>query len=148
MEEIYYSPQRRCALFIPYRKQGNNITVYLQKRVKNIKRLPDYFGFWGGGIQKNETPERGLLREVMEEMNYIPFGYHFFGKYIFPRIEKSGYSEKFAFIFEAGDNFENEIQVLEGEYGKYFTEKEIEEESKLIEDDKVILRDIFKKIKV
>lgn len=146
MKEVYYSPQKHCSLFIPYKKQGNNIIVYLQKRAKNIKRLPDYFGFWGGGIQKNETPEQGLLREVKEEMDYIPSGYNFFGKYIFSKKEKY-YSEKFAFILEVGDNFENEIRILEGEYGKYFNEKEIEKELKLIEDDKVILCDIFKKLK-
>ena len=147
MEEVYYSPQRRCSIFIPYKKQGNNIVVYLQKRSADTKRLPDYFGFWGGGIEKNETPEQGLLREVKEEMDYTPSSYHFFGKYVFPRRGKNGYSEKFAFILEVKNNFENEIKILEGEYGKYFSEEEVEKELKLIEDDKVILSDIFKKLK-
>ncbi|MDD5433595.1 MAG: NUDIX domain-containing protein [Candidatus Pacebacteria bacterium] len=141
MEEIYYSPQRRCALFIPYKKQDGEVLFFLQKRAKNIKRLPDYFGFWGEGMQKNETPEQGLLREVREEMNYRPVGYSFLDKYNFVR------SEKFAFTLEVGNNFANEIQILEGEYGKYFSEKEIEKEPKLIEDDKVILRDFFKKLR-
>ncbi|MDD4989844.1 MAG: NUDIX hydrolase [Candidatus Pacebacteria bacterium] len=144
MGKVYYSPQRRCSIFVPYKKQENNIVVYLQKRSADTKRLPDYFGFWGGGIQKNETPEQGLLREVKEEMDYTPSDYHFFGKYIFPRREKNGYSEKFVFILEVKDSFENEIKILEGEYGKYFNEKEAEKEPKLIEDDKIILRDIFK----
>lgn len=142
-EEIYYSPQRRCSIFVPYKKQGNDIVVYLQKRSADTKRLPDYFGFWGGGIQKSETPEKGLLREIKEEMDYVPSGYHFFGKYVFSKKENY-YSEKFVFVLEVEDNFENEIKVLEGEYGKYFNEKEAEKEPKLIEDDKVILRDIFK----
>ena len=33
-----------------------------------MERLPNYFGFWGGGTENNETPEEALLREIKEEL--------------------------------------------------------------------------------
>jgi len=40
------------------------------------------------------------------------------------------------------ENFENEITVLEGDYGRFFNQSELEAE-KLIEMDMVILFDVF-----
>lgn len=51
-----------------YDKDGK---VLLQHRSKNAKRLPNYLGAFGGGIEKNETPEEGLRRELLEEIEYM-----------------------------------------------------------------------------
>lgn len=45
--------------------------VLLQHRSKNAKRLPDYWGAFGGGIEEGETPEDGLRRELLEEIEYV-----------------------------------------------------------------------------
>jgi len=132
--------KRIISILIPYRKNGGTILVFLQKRSKDAKRLPDFFGFFGGGAENNEDPQEALLREIREEMNYIPRGYSYLGKYEFPRSVKS------IFYLEVGDGFENEIKIDEGEYGKWFGEEEALAEPKLIEEDRTVLRDLFKKL--
>jgi 8-oxo-dGTP diphosphatase len=44
--------------------------MLLQHRSKTAKRLPDYWGFFGGGIEANETPDQALARELLEELEY------------------------------------------------------------------------------
>lgn len=51
-----------------YDKDGK---VLLQHRSKNAKRLPNYWGAFGGGIEEGETPEEGLRRELLEEIEYV-----------------------------------------------------------------------------
>lgn len=130
--------KRRVSALIPYKKRKDNeIVVFLQKRDRNKKRLPDYFGFFGGGAENNENPEQTLKREIMEEMNFTPRGYEHRGQYNFERTIMD------IFVLEVSDDFESKIQVNEGEYGRYFTKEEISSEPKLIEDDKAVLRDFF-----
>ncbi|OGY45381.1 MAG: hypothetical protein A2744_04220 [Candidatus Buchananbacteria bacterium RIFCSPHIGHO2_01_FULL_44_11] len=131
--------KRQTSILIPYKIEGDKILVYLQKRSKDAKRSPDYFGFFGGGLENDENPEQALQREMREEINLVPAGYSFFGKYEFER------SIKHIFILEVDDSFEQKIQILEGDYGRYFSEQEVSDEPKLIEEDKVVLGDLFKK---
>jgi phosphoglycolate phosphatase len=44
--------------------------ILLQHRSKDAERLPNYWGFFGGGINDNETPEEAVKREAVEELNY------------------------------------------------------------------------------
>ena len=71
-------------------------------------------------------------------MNFIPEIYKLLGKYIFEK------SVKHVFIIRVDNSFENKIRILEGEYGKYFSEDEALSEPKLIEEDKIVLRDLYK----
>lgn len=132
--------KRHCSIFVPYFEKNGEFFVFLQKCEKNAERLPDYFGFWGGGIDGDETPEQGLLREVREEMDYIPVGYFYFGRYDF----KGSVKNVFVLKIDDASKFEKSIKIFEGEYGKWFNEEEVERELKLIEEDKVIIRDLFK----
>ncbi len=134
-------PKRLISILIPYRRNSDKFSVFLQKRSKDAKRLPDFFGFFGGGAENGENPEEALKREMMEEISFVPSGYDFLKKYEFPRSIKSIY------YLEAGDEFEKQIEVKEGEYGKYFTEDEALSEPKLIEEDKIVLRDLFSKLR-
>ena len=115
---------------------------FLQKRSKTATRLPDYFGFWGGGIDAGETPEQCLEREIKEELNIEIESYTFLGRYEFLR--------KIAFVFykEMDDGFESKITILEGDYGKWFSQQDIEKEPFLIHEDKTILLDIFNKTRL
>jgi len=133
--------KRKISILIPYKIRDDKISVYLQKRSKNAKRLPDYFGFFGGGIEHGENPQEALVREIKEEMAFMPQGYEWLGEYEGER------SIKYVFILGVDDDFEKKIEVLEGEYGKYFTEDEALHEPKLTEDDKRVLGDLYKKLK-
>jgi len=140
MRDKIVSAQRFCSLFIPYTKKDAKILIYLQKRSKDAKRLPNFFGFWGGGLEKKETPKQALIREVKEELDYKPDNLHYFGEYSFAR------SKKFVFCSQVKDDFEKQIKILEGDYGKFFNKKQALTAKKIIEEDKVILRDLFKKL--
>jgi 8-oxo-dGTP pyrophosphatase MutT (NUDIX family) len=44
--------------------------LLLQHRTEDAKVLPGYWAFFGGGIEKNETPREAIYRETFEELNY------------------------------------------------------------------------------
>ncbi len=130
--------KRNISVLIPFLSQGGKLRVFLQKRTKDAVRSPDHFGFFGGGIKPNEKPEIALQREMKEELNLASNEYKFFGKYEFE--DKVFY----VFVLKVKHDFENQITVYEGEFGKYFEEDEINN-LKIIEDDKIILGDLFSK---
>ena len=132
--------KRKISILIPYKISDEGVKVFLQKRSKNAERLPDWFGFWGGGTENNETPEETLKREIKEEMNIDIVGYSYFGKYEFYRSIKDFYTLK------VDNSFESKIEIGEGEYGRFFSENEIRNEEKLILEDKTVLNDFFKNI--
>lgn len=129
--------KHRTSAFIPYRKQAGEFAVFLQRRSKNAALFPGYLGFFGGHIEKGEKPKQTLVREVKEELGYVPAAHRFFGKYVSPT------SIKHVFIEEVGGDFERRVTVLEGEYGKFFTESDIQQEPLVREENKYILRDLF-----
>jgi len=50
------------------------------------------------------------------------------------------------FILEVGDDFEDEITVLEGDYGKWFSREDFEKERHLITGDLRILEELYDKL--
>lgn len=58
---------RNVALILLYNKEKR---VLFQHRSDDAERLPDYWAFFGGGIDEGETPEQAVKRETMEELNY------------------------------------------------------------------------------
>lgn len=133
-----YMIYRRTSCFIPYRKNTTgNPAVFLQKRSKDAVRLPDFFGFFGGGIDEGETPEQALTREVYEELAYTTENVQYIGSYREDSLH--------AYCHLAPDDFEKRITVQEGEYGTWFTKEQYLAEEKLIDLDKIILADVFEK---
>lgn len=130
--------KRKVSILLPYITNGSSLRVYLQKRSKDAERLPDYFGFFGGGIEEDESPEEALIREIREEMDFFPQGYVHFKTYEF------GGSMKHIYLLRVDQDFESKIKILEGDYGKWFNEQEIINESKLIDTDKLVLREVYR----
>src|SRR3989344_6220547 len=95
--------KRKHACLIPFYREGNEVLVFLQKRSKDAKRLPDYFGFWGGGLDGSETPEEGLKREITEELGIELTQFDFFNHYEFYGSIKDVY------ITEVDKDFNKEI---------------------------------------
>ena len=126
--------ERPVALLLPYKRDEGKILVYLQRRDKDAKRSPDWFGFFGGGIEEGESPEQALLREAKEELDYLPVNTKFLGEY----------ENRWVYVLDTPANFESEIVILEGQYGKWFCKEEALNEPLLTESDKEILRDFFK----
>lgn len=132
--------KRKISAIAPYKIENDKIFIFLQKRDKNAKRHPGLFGFFGGGKENNETPKETLLREVKEELDFVPDNINYFGKYILPRTIVDMFTTK------VGSNFENEIKILEGEYGKWFTKNDFENERDSITGDLKILEELYKKL--
>ncbi|MDP2704416.1 MAG: NUDIX domain-containing protein [bacterium] len=129
--------QRHVSILAPLKRKDGKTYIFLQKRSENAKRAPGYFGFFGGGIKDGETPEQALEREIQEELTFKSTKHSFFKKYDLERCVA------YVYLIKVEDDFENTIQVKEGDYGKFFTEEELAQEKNVIPHDRQILKDIF-----
>ena len=74
-------------------------------------------GCSGGHVEKDETPEECIVREMKEEMNLALDGFKFFSK-----IE---FDDRIEYTFWASANFDvEEIELNEGQKLKWFTKDE------------------------
>jgi 8-oxo-dGTP pyrophosphatase MutT (NUDIX family) len=114
--------KRWVAAYIPYQLVNGVPAFFLQKRSKDAKRAPGVFGMFGGGIDEGETSEQGLMREVQEELTYIPVNPVYFSKY------ETADQIFDVYLEEVGSDFESKIKIEEGEYGKFLTSTDIKNE--------------------
>lgn len=56
--------------------------MVLQNRGSHSK-YGEKYGFWGGSVESDESPEEALRRELIEELNYIPKVLNFWQDYSF-----------------------------------------------------------------
>lgn len=127
------------ANFIPYRKRGEEMELYLSLRSKDAKQYPDIWSFWGGGIDEGESEEEAMLREMMEELTWRPTSYKYLGMFY-----DSMPNEKHIYYGEVDGDFENQIEIHESQGGKFFTLIEVESEEKMIKEDKEIVFELNK----
>jgi 8-oxo-dGTP pyrophosphatase MutT (NUDIX family) len=128
---------RRTSEFIPYRFINGQWCLFVQKRTKDAPLAPNMFGIFGGHVEDSESPETALFREILEELDYHPRNLRFLQKYEY--IE----CEQYVFISEVDEQFEAEINVLEGEYGRFLSQSELKTE-KVIEFDRTVFNDVFR----
>lgn len=131
--------KRQVTSLIPYRFRGGEYEFYLQRRTQDAHIKPGHLGFFGGGIEDGESVEQGMLREIKEELKFLPQNYQFFGRYEFIQ------STMFIFILSVANDFESKVTVCEGEYGKFFTMRDLEREEKVAGSVTIVLDDFFKK---
>jgi len=135
-----------AAALIPYRIVDGEIEVFLQKKDDTHPTIPNYFSFWGGMVEEGETPEEAVVRETKEELDYELKDYRLFGA--FENDEIGGVVDH-VYTVLVPENFDESVTVLEGEYGKFFTHKEIiaeiEKGSPFWEHQKQALKDFFLK---
>ena len=128
---------RRTSEFIPYRLINGEWCLFVQKRTEDAPLAPGMFGIFGGHIEDGESPEAALFREVLEELDYRPQDARFFRKYEYVDCEQ------YVFLSEVDENFEAEVTVLEGEYGRFLSQSQLKRE-KVIEFDKAVFDDVFR----
>lgn len=68
---------RKHAIIVFY---DTNKKILLQNR-KNISKRGEEWGFFGGGLEKGETPEEAVVRETQEELGYDLKDYKYIGNY-------------------------------------------------------------------
>lgn len=123
---------------IPYRINQGIIEFYLSHRSKNAKQYPDYWSFWGGGIEMGENSEDALIREIKEELNFNLNDFEFLGVYY-----DSMPNKKFIYFTKVNLDFEHNIEILESQGGQFFSIDNIRVEDRIIQEDKRVLEDIF-----
>jgi len=132
--------KRKISSLAPYKNENGAIFIFLQKRAKDAKVAPGFFGFFGGGSKEEETPEEALLREIKEELDFVPKDFNHFGRYDLPEIIMD------LFVVKVNDSFEKQIKILEGEYGKWFGEKDFLKEKDYITGNLEILEELYQKL--
>ncbi len=85
--------KHRVAIILFYDDKGN---IIMQERPK--EKVGHKYGFFGGHIEKEETPEQALIREIKEEMGIILKDYQFFRFYHHISKEFNRDVEKSVFI--------------------------------------------------
>jgi 8-oxo-dGTP diphosphatase len=58
---------RNVSVLILYNSTGQ---ILLQHRADDALRLPNFWAFFGGGIEQGESPTEALKRELIEELSY------------------------------------------------------------------------------
>ena len=58
---------KNVSVLLLYNHEGK---ILLQHRTKDAPTFPDYWGFFGGAVEKDESPEQAVKREASEELGY------------------------------------------------------------------------------
>jgi len=130
---------RKVALIIFY---DENKKILLQDR-KRISRVGEEWGFFGGEIEENETPEQAIIRETKEELNFDLKEYKFIGEFK-NKVNEGLIIDRFVFIAPLKDNL-SKFEQLEGEKMQLFLLEEIEKLKMVLGDELVVqeLKQIF-----
>jgi len=129
-----------CVVIILY---DNNQKILLQHRTSDAPILPDYWAFFGGGIQNNETPIEAVKRETLEEVNYKLKYPILYKETEFIIDDKKGYMYIFLEKLLAP---KDSLKLNEGQNWGWFSENEIDA-LKMIDFDRKLLKEIFSWLK-
>jgi mutator protein MutT len=129
---------RRVTLFILMDSDGK---IVLQHRDGNAPTKKNMWAFFGGGIDKGETPEQTVRREAREELGIELKNLKFFNRYEFQ--ESYGFIEKSVFVAELDNSVEElKKQQEEGDGLGLFSFEETKG-LEMSENDMKILKDLF-----
>ena len=107
---------------IIFENDKGEFLLYLRDNRPGIP-FPDHWDLIGGHVEKGETPEEALLREVKEELDIDLKEYIFYRKYVC--LTGDAY-ENTKYIYSGKINLSiEEITLLEGVRPQYFSRSEI-----------------------
>ena len=93
--------------------------ILLQYRTADAPKYPNFWSFFGGRVEENETPEEGIIRETLEEINYpIPINELKF-------FLKKEQSDGMRYLFIAPCKNKSVLKLFEGEKMEWFPISEI-----------------------
>ncbi|MBS3065586.1 NUDIX domain-containing protein [Candidatus Pacearchaeota archaeon] len=141
MNEVRYG--RRVSLFALRDKDSG---VLLQHRDDGAPILPNYWAFFGGGIEEGESPEEAVRREAREELGIELRDLRLFRRYE-SDFEKYGLVEEFVFTAPLLYDLNRlKVQLHEGDNLGLFSFEELGE-LKIHKNNMFILKDLFEKHK-
>ena len=136
MMEPLLSEKKEFALLFPYRREGDAVAFFLQKRDMRAKRVPGMIAAFGGALEEGESHFDALQREIQEELGYEPTHARYFCRYEFGSWVAHAYFEEVAADFEA------RVSVMEGEYGKFFPSRDLAENAAVTLPIRLIVRNM------
>ncbi len=127
--------RREAAALVPFYKKDDVYYFFLQLRDEGAPTDPGRIGFFGGGIEGEETPLEAVTRETKEELaiDITPF---FFKTY--SGLERTSH----VFLLEVPERFKDSVTILEGEDGFFLSEEEANTNPKVIELERTILKEV------
>ena len=128
---------RNVALIIFY---DDKKRILLQDR-RGISRLGEEWGFFGGEIEKIETPEQAVVRETKEELDFDLKEYKYVGK-LSDKI-KNLFIVRKVFISPLKNNF-SKFKLKEGKKMHLFSLDEAEKLKMVSEGDIEMIRKLKK----
>ena len=101
---------------------NGEILLYLRDNKPSIP-FPHHWDLFGGHIEKGETPEQALVREIKEELNIDLNDFKFFKKY--ECMEGDAYPNiKYIYLGKINKSI-NQLKLKEGERLQFFSKDEI-----------------------
>lgn len=133
--------RRKISIVLFYDKDGN---ILLQDRKDfTTRRFEEEYGFFGGKMEAEETPEEALKREIREELNIDIKDFEFFKKYTQEFEDWGTTIERNVFLAPMPD-----LKNLKVDEGKPFITNFKEGFMlKMMPGDAQILQEIFTKLK-
>ncbi len=125
-----------AAVIVLYDDNGRAL---LQQRTDDAKKLPGYWAFFGGGIEKEESPKDAVVRESYEELRVSLVSPKLVLEREFNIKDEQGYMYVFVHPIEN----KNLIELHEGQGLGWFFFHEVKYLT-MIEHDKEILEYLFK----
>ena len=124
---------RDVSVFILYTSSGH---ILLQHRTDDAFRLPGYWAFFGGGIEKGENPTEALKREIREELSYQVQN----PKFLLAQKVRDGesYNTKYVFVEQYQDQ---PLQLGEGQAMGWFSPDETHG-LKMIDHDRFVVEQV------
>jgi 8-oxo-dGTP pyrophosphatase MutT (NUDIX family) len=129
---------RKVAVIVFYDKDKR---ILLQDR-KDISKVGEEWGFFGGEIEKNETPERAVIRETKEELDFDLKEYKYVEEYSYEieealkkKFSKFDFDKVLCKVFIAPLGDISKLKQKEGIRMKLFTLNEAEKLKMVCKED-------------
>ena len=124
---------RDVSVFILYTSSGH---ILLQHRTDDAIRLPGYWAFFGGGIEKGETPTEALKREIREELFYQVQN----PKFLLAQKVRDGENDNTKYVFV--EQYQDQpLQLGEGQAMGWFSPDETQG-LKMIDHDRFVVEQV------